>query len=236
MDGNEILAQKAIDYIKINQKILVEKFASPFIFLPDEVPVSVFMAGSSGAGKTEFSKNLIKELESKDRKKVIRIDADEIREMLPGYTGNNSYIFQGACSVGVSKLHDSALHNRQNFILDSTFSNYEISYQNIKRSVDKNRKVLIIYLYQDPIVAWEFTQKREKIEGRNIPKESFIKQLFGAKESVNKIKEIFGKKVQIDLVENDFNTGLKKIHMNIDNIDNYISIAYTESELKNELS
>jgi predicted ABC-type ATPase len=235
-EEDTVLAQQAINYIKVNKKKLVEEFASPSIFLADESPVSVFMAGSAGAGKTEFSKRLIQILEGKDIKKIIRIDADEIREMLPGYTGRNSYIFQGACSKYVHQLHDSALRNKQNFILDGTFSNYEISYENIKRSVDKNRIVSIIYLYQDPFIAWEFTKKREILEGRNIPKESFIRQLFAAKENVNKIKKIFGKKVQVYLIENDFNIGLRKMKVNIENIDNHISIGYTKSQLESELS
>jgi len=235
-EGDTILAQQAINYIKVNKKKLVEEFTSLSTFLADEVPVSVFMAGSPGAGKTEFSKSLIQKFENEDKKRVVRIDADEIRERLPGYTGENSYIFQGACSLFVNKLHDSVLHNKQNFILDGTFSNYDISCRNIKISVNKNRKVLIFYLYQDPIIAWGFTKKREMLEGRNIPKESFIRQLFAAKENVNKVKEIFGKKVQIDLIDNDFSTGLKKMSINIENIDNHISIRYTKSELESVLS
>ncbi|TSA58004.1 Zeta toxin, partial [bacterium] len=137
-EGDTILAQQAINYIKVNKKKLVEEFTSLSTFLADEVPVSVFMAGSPGAGKTEFSKSLIQKFENEDKKRVVRIDADEIRERLPGYTGENSYIFQGACSLFVNKLHDSVLHNKQNFILDGTFSNYDISCRNIKISVNKN--------------------------------------------------------------------------------------------------
>ncbi len=234
-EKDRILAQQAVDYIKINKKKLVEKFASPSIFLADEAPISIFMAGSPGVGKTEFSKRLIKEFENKDIKKIIHIDADRIRDMLPGYTGTNSQVFQRACSKGVDKLHDSALKNKQNFILDSTFSNYEISRENIKRSVNKNRIVSIFYLYQDPLIAWIFAKRREILEGRRIPKESFIRQLFAAKENVNKVKVIFDKKIVIYLVEKNFATGLMKIKMNIENIDNHISIKYTKSQLETRL-
>ena len=64
MDPNEQLSEGAIKYIKENKRNLLEKFASPSIFSVDAVPVSVFMAGSPGAGKTEFSKNLIKRFEN----------------------------------------------------------------------------------------------------------------------------------------------------------------------------
>lgn len=43
------------------------------IFLPEINPVSVFMAGSPGAGKTESSKNLIKKF-SVNGRQIIRLE------------------------------------------------------------------------------------------------------------------------------------------------------------------
>jgi len=236
MDQEEKLKQKAIEYIKINRKNLIDKFTCPLIFPSDSLPVSVFMAGSPGAGKTEFSKNLIRKFEQRDGKKVIRIDPDEIRKTLPGYNGKNSHIFQAACSIGVDKLHDIALKNKQNFVLDGTFSNYDRSHSNIERSLNKGRKVSIIYLYQDPLIAWEFTKKRERLEGRHIPQKAFVEELFAAKENVNKVKKIFGQKIYVELHEHNFETGMKKMRLNIESIDSYLSIKYTKNELEKELS
>jgi len=236
MNKDDILAQKAIKYIKANKKKILGKFADPSVFLPEKNPISVFMAGSPGAGKTEFSKKLIIRIPGrKSSENVVRIDTDEIRDMLPDYNGKNSYIFQGAVSVGVDKIHDSVLSRGQSFILDGTFTNYDKSYQNIERSLKKKRPVFIMYLYQDPLIAWHFTKKREKVEGRCISKEVFIKELFSAKENVNRIKETFGEKVNITLVENDFTHGLVKNKLNIKTIDSYLSIKYTEGELEKEL-
>jgi len=235
MDEEDKLAQEAINYIKSKKNEIIEKFASPSVFLSAKIPISVFMAGSPGAGKTEFSKGLLASFEKKDQKKVIHIDADNIRDILPGYNGKNSYIFQGACSIGVDKLYDSVLKNKQNFILDGTFANFEKAHINIERSLRRERGVSIIYLYQEPLVAWDFTKKREKLDGRYMPKEAFITQLFAAKANVNKVKKIFGNKVQIYLIEKDYKTGLIKTKFNIDSIDNYISINYSEDELKRQL-
>jgi len=69
MDKDENLTKKAVEHIKANKKELIERFASLSIFPIENIPVSVFMAGSPGAGKTEFSKNLIKSFEEKDRRK-----------------------------------------------------------------------------------------------------------------------------------------------------------------------
>lgn len=60
---------------------------------PEANPVSVFMPGSPGAGKTEASIELLK-LKGADGTRVLRIDPDELREDLPGYTGENSWLFQ----------------------------------------------------------------------------------------------------------------------------------------------
>ncbi|HBB56489.1 TPA: hypothetical protein DEW47_02775 [Patescibacteria group bacterium] len=47
------------------------------------------------------------------------------RSQTPSCIGGNAYLFQGAVSIAVEKIHDSVLKNRQNFILDGTLSNFE---------------------------------------------------------------------------------------------------------------
>src|SRR3989344_1223698 len=144
----------AIEFAKRNKISIAKELTDPTKYAPDIVPVSVFMAGSPGAGKTEFSKSLIKILEADEERHVVRIDGDEVRPLIPGYTGNNSHLFQGAISLVVEKMHDLVLHNKQNFVLDSTFSNYAKGADNIRRSLKKSRAVFIFYIYQKPEVAW----------------------------------------------------------------------------------
>src|SRR6202008_3379175 len=122
---------------------------------------------------------------------------DEVRSLLPGYTGDNSYVFQGAVSLIVEKMQDLVLAQKQSFVLDGTFSKYEKAVENIRRSLSKGRAVFIFYVYQNPQAAWRFTEKREKAEGRNIPKESFIEHFLGAKDTVERIKKTFGEKVSL---------------------------------------
>lgn len=168
MTDTETLSKAAMAYVKTNARELVYAYADPEKILPDRTPVSVFMAGSPGAGKTEFSKRLIEELFSDGRGRVVRIDPDEVRKLLPGYTGSNAHIFQGAVSVAVDKIHDHVLRHNQNFILDGTLSDFERAKHNIERSLEKQRTVFIFYIYQDPIIAWQFTQRRELKEGRRV--------------------------------------------------------------------
>lgn len=226
------IVEDAKQYVKKYKKDLIQKFADLSMYPPDQLPVSVFMAGSPGAGKTEFSKELVNVLFSNSKDKyVVRIDADEIRNVLPSYNGMNSYLFQPAASIAVEKLHDHVLSKKQNFILDGTLSNFEKAKDNIKRSIKKGRSVFIFYVYQEPVTAWEFTQHREKKEGRHIPKEIFIDQFFSAKDTVNRIKEHFGKQIVIYLVEKDLKQKTVNVMVNVDKIDNYIKFKYTKDSL-----
>ena len=144
MTEEEIKTQ-AIQFAKRNKVRIAKEFTDSAKYAPDAIPISMFMAGSPGAGKTEFSKSLIKILEADEEHRVIRIDGDEVRPMIPGYTGNNSRLFQGAISLIVEKMHDFVLHNRQSFILDSTFAQYEKAADNVRRSLKKDRFVFIFY-------------------------------------------------------------------------------------------
>ena len=226
---DELLSIQAVDWVKKNQKELVSKIIGQYNSAP-VVPVSIFMAGSPGAGKTEFSKNFIKQF--KDHEKyIVRIDPDEIREMLPQYCTGKAHLFQTAVSIAVEKIHDHVLKKSKSFLLDGTFSNFDVAQSNVRRSVDKGRIVLIQYVYQDPLVAWDFTKKREVIEGRNIPKESFIEQFFAARKNVEKIKSEFGEKVKVDLIERNIKTNKYTYKDNIDSIDNYIKDKYNSNNL-----
>ena len=212
---------------------LYDIYASKEKFRSFSMPSTFFMAGSPGAGKTEASKNFIKNVNEKIDFLVVRIDADEIRNLCPGYTGSNSHLFQGAVSLGVNKLYDYVLRKKYNVVLDSTFSSYQYAESNVKIALDKKREVHIIYIYQDPKIAWEFTQKRERLENRKITLDVFVDDFIKDKENVNKIKEIFGGKIKISLIKKDYNNGIEKLWVNIDKVDNYIKFEYNKKSLYN---
>ncbi len=226
----EDVSERAKIFVKENKKLLIERFAGLDKFPSKENPFSIFMAGSPGAGKTEFSKAMVDLLLD-----TVRIDPDDIREMLPKYDGGNSFLFQGASSLGVEKIYDSVLKNKQNVILDGTLANYSASLRNIERSLAKNRKIGIFYVYQDPFIAWEFTKKREIVEGRKIPKDSFVKSFFISRENVNKFKKKFGEKVDIFVVEKNFENGIKNVFSNVQDIDKKIKMKYSFKSLNDKL-
>lgn len=116
--NDEELSIEAKKFIRKNKQLLIQKFANEEIYKVDIYPVTVFMAGAPGVGKTEISKRLIETFQTKP----IRIDADEIREICPGYNGANSHIFQSASTTGVHILYDYVLARKLNVILDATFA------------------------------------------------------------------------------------------------------------------
>lgn len=233
---DEEIRLAAVKFAKQNKIRIAKELTDTARYLPDIVPIFAFMAGSPGAGKTEFSKSLIKILEGDNERRVVRIDGDEVRLFIPGYTGNNSHLFQGAISLIVEKMHDLVLHNKQSFVLDSTFAKYEKAADNVRRSLEKNRPVFIFYIYQKPEVAWKFTQAREAAEGRNIPKPAFIDQFLGAREVVSRVLDDFADKVAVFLVKKDFeeNTveNIVKIEPDKAQIDNFIQERYTRNNLE----
>lgn len=98
---DEQRAEEAVAYVKVNQKQLLNHFVADV--QSTRKPVSIFMAGSPGAGKTEFSKHLIDEIMGA-KGKIVRIDPDEIRVWLPQYKEGRAELFQEAVSTAVSKI------------------------------------------------------------------------------------------------------------------------------------
>ncbi len=226
------LSDDAKEFVRRNKSIITEKFASLEQYPSVAKPISLFMAGSPGAGKTEFSKRLISYF-GESGAKMVRIDPDDIRDLLPGYNGHNSYIFQSPVSFAVEKLHDHVISKKRHFLLDGTFSNYAKAVFNIQRSLNHDRLVRAIYVYQDPLVAWQFTKKREVVEGRHVPKEAFIEQFFAAKDTVNNLKQHFADKLEVWLIEKDYQSNaIKRLEFNIDNIDSYVQINYSKDKLE----
>lgn len=228
-------AETANTWVREHKRELIEQYASLEKSPARKKPIAVFMAGSPGAGKTEFSETL-EEILNNDAPPIARIDPDEIRMNLPGYEGGKAYVLQKAVSRAVHEIFNSLIARKQGFILDGTLSNYEKAVQNIERTLSRGYYVNIFYVYQEPESAWAFTQAREKIEGRRIELDTFIQQYFAAKEVVNRIKSECGKDVRVMLIIKDARQNIKDYKINIDSIDAYLKQKYTEKTLLDRLT
>jgi hypothetical protein len=166
VSGDEILlSEEAARYVRNHRRELIEHFASPSYYQPDTRPITLFMAASPGAGKTEISKNLVDSF----RSKPVRIDADEIREWIPDHHGVDANVYQKAATDGVNKLYDHVRRKRLNTIIDGTFA------------------------YQDPLASWNFTKEREKLESRNVLKD-YHKRTIDLKLNISNIESYLPKR------------------------------------------
>jgi adenylate kinase family enzyme len=225
------LMREALAFAKANRRAIARRRTDPATYTPEENPVSVFMAGSPGAGKTEASIELIERIGTP----VIRIDPGELRTECPGYTGANAYLFQPAVSILVEKIHDEALEQAQSFVLDGTLSNYDRARKNIKRSLARSRTVQILYVYQEPMLAWDFVVAREAAEGRHIKPETFVNQYFTAREVVNGLKREYGNRIAVDLLLKNNDNSNRLYKAGVDQIDHHIPEKYSRSDVEEML-
>lgn len=230
MTEDERIEQEAIAFARANKKVIARELTDTTRFPPDSKPVSVFMAGSPGAGKTESSERLIERL-SGDGHSVLRIDSDDLRSRFAGYNGKNSSLFQGATSIIADRMQDVAIDQCQSYVFDGTLSNLDRARQNIQRCLQHERTVQILYVYQDPLQAWKFVVAREQRDGRAVPKESFIEQYFAARANAQKLKEEFGSKIRVDLIVKNIDGSDFSYKDNADLIDRHIPRRYTKETL-----
>ena|SRR3989338_11650205 len=125
-----------------------------------------------------------------------------------------------------------ARKNKESFVFDGTFSNLARSKENIKRSLNKKRFVQIVYVYQDPLQAWEFVKAREIKDGRKVPRYAFIQQYFTARHNVNLLKKEFSGSIKIDLIIKNIDGTYYNSSENINIIDNHIPEKYTKDDLE----
>jgi UDP-N-acetylglucosamine kinase len=223
--------EAAIEFARANKKRISRRITDTDRFRPEADPVSVFMAGSPGAGKTEASVELLARFQAP----ILRIDPDELRSEFPGYTGGNAALFQPAVSILVDRIHDLALGQRQSFILDGTFSNLATAQRNVERSLKRGRAVQILYVYQSPMLAWEFVQAREALEGRRIRPEVFVDQYFAAREVVNTLKRDLGSSVSVDLLMKNNDNSNRFYKAGVDQVDHHIPETITREGLERQL-
>lgn len=195
---------------------------------PEAEPAAIFMAGLPGAGKTELSRNLIKD----SGVRLFRIDMDEIAEMLPGYKPEKADAFRKPATNILSECLKYALHHKISFIMDGTFGSKEAD-RNIERCLKHGFSVKIIYAFQDPRLAWLFTCAREKVEHRGIEFEGFIESYYKTINNVKQISEKYNKEIILDIAIKDSGNKVGNWIRNVNSteIDNMLEVIYNKDEL-----
>ena len=198
----------------------------------EESAVSVFMAGSPGAGKTETAKSMISQFKQESGIGVVHIENDELRKEFEDYIGSNSPLFQRPATILVEAIHDRALKKKVSFLLDSTLSNFDKAKSNIERSLNKGRYVLVIFVYQDPEQAWCLVKAREIVEGRRVPPDVFVNQFLESQRVVSELKSLFTNQIDIIFIEKNLDGTREKPHFNVSDIDALLGKKYNRASLE----
>ncbi|MDR0912033.1 MAG: zeta toxin family protein [Methanobrevibacter sp.] len=221
MEDSKEYAKKHLNtfYNKVieNKKILDEKEA-------------IFMAGSPGAGKTEVATELVSFYPN-----MCLIDADEFRKGFPKYNGKNSDKFQPGTTWLVGDIFKKVTDAGYCFLLDGTFALKSAS-KNIKRVLKRNYNVNIFFVYQDPLIAWNFVKIREFKEGRHVPKNVFINAYIMSRENIIHVKEKFGNEIDIHLLFKDFKGKIYETIPNTNNISLILPELYDKAFLEENLN
>lgn len=172
-----------MDLRKLNshdRKLLARELLRKYEFTISENPVAIFMAGLPGAGKTELTLRLIKEL----KERPLRVDMDEIASYIKGYSPDRASDFRADATAVLEKIFDEATKKKHWLIMDGTFSHETKAIANIERCLKYGYKVSLYYVHQEPIRAWEFTKSREAIEKRSISVNGFIKTYYAMRKNL----------------------------------------------------
>lgn len=230
--AEQLMRDEAIYFARSNKKAIARRRTDKLLYPPEQDPVSVFMAGSPGAGKTEASIALVNLFADTA---ILRIDPDELRSEFTDYAGGNAWVFQSGVSILVEKILDCAFDQRQSFVLDGTLSNIDVARRNVERSLGRGRFVQILYVYQNPLLAWEFVKAREEAEGRRIRPEHFVDQYFAACDVVNALKLEYGGNVHVDLLLKHIDNSGRLYKAGVDKIDYHIPERHTRADLMAQL-
>ena len=195
------IESNAYEFIKAQKQHLPNKFLTH----NNTDKKAIFMAGGSGAGKSETAINI------SESEKIDIIDTDNIRKICPLYSGQNAHLFQKASSRGVSILMNHVFKNNLSFILDGNFAEYPIQKENIERAVSRGYKLEVVFVYRDKEIAKDYTKKRERVEGRVVPDNVFENKY---RESILTTKKILDEYTNIDFRYIDLTA--KIIHKNGD--------------------
>ena len=177
--------EKAAQWTQENKERILKKIVTEQN--PRNAKECIFMAGSPGAGKTETVRRL------KLKETFTILEADEIRVLNPHYQKTtetqkgNAHLIQKAASIGLEYCRKYCIENGMVFVQDTTFSNRG-SIDLVRKLTNAGWDMTIIFIYQDPEKAWQFTKAREEIEGRNIPKESFAESFTGIIRNIERVQ------------------------------------------------
>lgn len=195
--------------------------------------IVIFTAGAPASGKSEFVTNFLKEFGN-----LVLIDADSFRPLFPYYNGDNAEQYQTACTQVVKHCFRQALKDGYNIILDSNFAYESVAMDNVRRALNADYHVQIVYIYLDPLNAWYHVQSRT----RKIPPEVFCRNYTECRSTISAVMnhgKFQGKKLSVKAIINTEDppvgssvfSGREVIGIKADNLDEKVPFPYSSSDL-----
>ncbi len=220
-----------IKWAREHKKELAEELIRSSGAQKSEQPAAIFMAGLPGSGKTEVSKGLIKS----SGLKVVRLDMDEIAMKFEGYEAQKADEFRRGASMVLTEVFDKVIKSKYNFIMDGTFGG-SMALQNIERTLKRGYDVKVVYVQQNPQVAWKYTRAREKVEHRAIELDGFVDSYFRTVRNLSGLSKFSD--VTMDVIIKDERNGVKEWRRNValKDIDRIVKVEYNDkNSLKEKL-
>lgn len=151
----------------LHQKI-IKKFLWRVPCVENRNPIAVIMGGPPGAGKSTYLKR--SSFKYINYANFFLINADDVRELLPEYTGwNSSAVHEEASDITKELIAQVGLNCRQDIIWDGTLSKSDKYIEITKRLHGLGYKVYVIYIQVPKEVSIERAYTRYKGSGRYVP-------------------------------------------------------------------
>lgn len=174
---------------KLHGKI-IEKFKDGVVCIDNNKPIAILMGGSPASGKSTFLKKYAPYL-LKDE--ILRIDADEVRAMLPEYEGwNASQTHLETKDIVNTLLSDRTigLPCETDIIYDGTMNSNKSYLPLIEVLRKLDYKIFVVYIDKVPKdVIVDRALNRYKSSGRFVPLEVIDDFFDKGKDALNEIKK-----------------------------------------------
>lgn len=218
------------DWAKLLANFLISQYEKDWIdkYKIDKSLSTIFLAWAPWAWKTEFLETVLK------YENFMVIDIDKYRDFFEWYNWKNADLYQDSSSRVATKIFDYCIKNDLKVIFDWTLTS-EMWIKNIKKSLDKNRKIWVILIYQDPVISYSYTIVRQENNERKVSMDAFLRIYY------NSIKYCFQvveehKNIQFIIWSKNKNRKRKQmIFHNKDRFDKYFNVEYNSENLKEKL-
>ncbi len=189
---------------------------------------TIFLAWAPWAWKTEFLETVLVS------ESFMVIDIDKYRSYFEWYNWKNADLYQDSSSRVATKIFDYCIKKDLKVIFDGTLTS-EMWVKNIKKSLDKNRKIWIILIYQDPIISYLYTILRQENNERKVSIEAFLRIYYNSIKYCFEVSQKY-KNIEFIIWSKDKNRKRQQmVFTNKDRFDKKFNIEYNSDDLKEKL-